>query len=347
LIEGQRWLEAVLAGGHTLPPMLRARALNGAGRLAVRQGDHAAAQAMLEESLALWQPLGDMKGETQTLHSLGLVAIYRGDFPRAQSYFEQNLETWRALDDKLGMAQSLNNLGLALRYQHDYERAAEVFEECLALDRELQDQYGVAAALHNLGQMAHHRDDDVRAHKLLSESLLIGQQIGDRPNISARLADLAGVWVTQGQPERAARIYGAAAALREKVRATMYEGQRLAYERDVARGKAQIDATTWEAAWAEGRAMSLDDAYALALEELPSFAPETPSPSARENTYDLTERELEVLRLLVAGLTYGEIATHLVVSFHTVHAHVRSVYAKLGVTSRSQATRFATEHGLV
>jgi non-specific serine/threonine protein kinase len=288
-----------------------------------------------------------MKGEMQTLHSLGLVAIYRGDFPKAQSYFEQNLETWRALGDKLGMAQSLNNLGLALRYQHEYERAAEVFEECLALDRELQDQYGVAAGLHNLGQMAHHRDDDVRAHKLLAESLLIGQQIGDRPNISARLADLAGVWVTQGQPERAARIYGAAAALREKVHATMYEGQRLAYERDVARGKSQLDAATWEAAWAEGRAMSLDEACALALEELPSSPSLAPARLTPQNTYDLTERELEVLRLLVAGLTYGEIGEQLILSFHTVHAHVRSIYAKLSVNSRNQATRFATEHGLV
>jgi DNA-binding NarL/FixJ family response regulator len=124
----------------------------------------------------------------------------------------------------------------------------------------------------------------------------------------------------------------------------MYEGQRLAYERDVARGKAQLDAATWEAAWAEGHAISLDDAFALALEELASSPPGAP-PS--HNTYELTERELEVLRLLVSGLTYGEIAAHLTLSFHTVHAHVRSIYAKLSVKSRNQATRFATENGLV
>jgi len=244
------------------------------------------------------------------------------------------------------MCQALNNLGLVLRYREEFERAEEVYEECLTLARELQDPYGVGAALHNLGQMVHHMGDDARAHRLLVESLIFVRQIGDRPSISVGLADLAGVWAAQGQPERAARLFGAAEALREETGATMYEAQRLAYERDVARGAAQLDANEWEAAWAEGWAMSLDDAYSLALEELPPSTTGTTSLPAPRNTYDLTKRELEVLRLLVGGLTYGEIAEQLVLSFHTVHAHVRSIYAKLGVTSRSQATRFATEHGL-
>jgi DNA-binding NarL/FixJ family response regulator len=62
--------------------------------------------------------------------------------------------------------------------------------------------------------------------------------------------------------------------------------------------------------------------------------------------YDLSERELEVLHLLAAGLTYAEIADQLTLSFHTVHAHLRTIYAKLGVTSRAQATRLAIEQGL-
>ena len=130
----------------------------------------------------------------------------------------------------------------------------------------------------------------------------------------------------------------------------MYGGQRLVYKLNVERAAAQMDPDAWEAAWAEGRAMPLDDAYALALEELPGAPaapqlPATPDPESA-NTYNLTERELEVLSLLVQGLTYGQMATQLTVSFHTVHAHLRSIYSKLGVTSRSQATRFAREHGL-
>jgi DNA-binding CsgD family transcriptional regulator len=246
------------------------------------------------------------------------------------------------------MAQTLNNLGLALRYQGEFEQAQGAFEECLELSRELQHRYGIGAALHNMGQLAHHRGDDATAHRLLSESLAIGQQIGDKPNISARLADLAAVWAEQGDPIRAARIFGAADALREKTGATMYGGQRAVYEMNLQSAAAKIDADTWKSAWDEGRAMSYEEACALAVAELPTQTTSHAAFSAfNPKEYDLSEREIEVLRLLAAGLTYAEIAERLTVSFHTVHAHLRSVYHKLGVTSRSQAARFAVEHKLV
>jgi DNA-binding NarL/FixJ family response regulator len=94
--------------------------------------------------------------------------------------------------------------------------------------------------------------------------------------------------------------------------------------------------------------MPIDETCALAMEELPDKAAASKRaaiPTAAE-MYNLSERELEVLRLLVDGLTYARIAEHLTLSFHTVHAHLRSIYSKLGVTSRSQATRLATEHRL-
>ena len=342
--EGRRWLDSLLWGGYPLMPELRARALNGAGRLALRQGDYASAETMLQECLALRQALGDARGEIEVLDNLGLVAIYADDLATAQDYFQRSQEGWRTLGDSKGMVTALNRLGLVHRYQGDYELAARLYGEVLSLAREVQDTYYTAAALHNLGQMEHHRGNDARAHPLLVESLTLLQQLGDRPTMSTFLADIAGVWAAQGQPERAARLFGAAQALRDNMQVIMYEAQRRAYERDVARAGAQLDATAWEAQWAEGRAMSLDDACALALEDLP--APQAAAPAA-VNPYGLTEREVEVLRLLVAGLTYAQIAEHLTVSFHTVHAHLRSIYGKLGVTSRSQAARLAAQDGLV
>jgi DNA-binding NarL/FixJ family response regulator len=125
----------------------------------------------------------------------------------------------------------------------------------------------------------------------------------------------------------------------------MYEGQRLIYEHEVSQGSAQMGGEAWRAVWAEGCAMHLDDACALALEPLP-VSP-SPAPAETSADYGLTERESEVLKLLVEGLTYGEIAARLTLSFHTVHAHVRSIYTKLGVTSRNQATRLATNSRMV
>ncbi|HST03827.1 MAG TPA: tetratricopeptide repeat protein [Chloroflexia bacterium] len=336
--EGRRWMDSLLAPERILPPALRGRVLNGAGRLALRQGDYAAAETMLQTSLTIRHNLADTRGEMEVLANLGLAAIYQDDLVKAQSYFERSLSGWRLLGDKRGMVIALNRLGLALRYQGDFNAAAKLYEECKTLAGQLHATYFIAAALHNLGQMEHHRGNDIRAHSLLAESLVLVQQLGDRPSISQFLADMAGVWATQGQPERSALLFGASQVLRDNMGVIMYQAQRRAYEQDVAYGAAQLDAATWEAAWARGRLMSLDDVYAIAVEDLPS--------PPRDN-FDLTARELEVLRLLVAGLTYAQIAEQLLLSFHTVHAHLRTSYSKMGVTSRGQAARFAIEHGLV
>ena len=76
----------------------------------------------------------------------------------------------------------------------------------------------------------------------------------------------------------------------------------------------------------------------------------TPTPPARPAATSLdglTAREVEVLRLLAQGLTSAQIAEQLAISLLTVNTHVRSIYSKLGVTSRSAATRYALEHHLV
>jgi DNA-binding NarL/FixJ family response regulator len=99
--------------------------------------------------------------------------------------------------------------------------------------------------------------------------------------------------------------------------------------------------------------MSLEQAieYALGAEKPsaipPSSGPGQPSfPSVPEHTAGLTSREVEVLRLVAAGMTSAQIAAELFLSTRTVEAHLTSIYHKLGVTSRAGATRFALEHGL-
>ncbi len=69
--------------------------------------------------------------------------------------------------------------------------------------------------------------------------------------------------------------------------------------------------------------------------------------SQKAGTYGLSDRELEVLRLLVSGRTNRDIAGELVVSEHTVARHVQNIFGKLGVSSRTAATAFAFEHHLV
>lgn len=73
-------------------------------------------------------------------------------------------------------------------------------------------------------------------------------------------------------------------------------------------------------------------------------APAKTSPTSPEA---LTAREVEVLRLLAQGMTNPQIAKRLILSSHTVHAHVRSIYTKLDVNSRSSVTRYAIEQHLL
>jgi DNA-binding NarL/FixJ family response regulator len=169
------------------------------------------------------------------------------------------------------------------------------------------------------------------------------------------LAGMAGVAAAQGQAERSTRLFGAAEALFEAMGQVVEPGDRTEYDRNAAVARAQLGDHAFAAAWEAGRAMTIEQAIAEASEptpEVPAPAPvlpAAPSPTIAVAAYPagLTAREVEVLRLVAQGLTDAQVAQRLVVSAHTIHAHLRAIYGKLDVTSRAAATRFALEHHLV
>jgi DNA-binding CsgD family transcriptional regulator len=172
--------------------------------------------------------------------------------------------------------------------------------------------------------------------------------------VIACLNGLAGVAAAQGATVRAARAWGMAEALRNAVGVPISPVERANYERSVTAAHARLGEKAFASAWAEGRAMTSEQVFAM-LERIsmPVEAIDAQSPALMKPplspTYpsDLTAREVEVLQLLATGLTSAQIAEKLVISLLTVNTHVRSIYSKLGVTSRSAATRHAIEHKLV
>jgi DNA-binding NarL/FixJ family response regulator len=128
---------------------------------------------------------------------------------------------------------------------------------------------------------------------------------------------------------------------------------RAEYDHDVAAIRAHLDEPTFTATWAAGHALPLEQAIASVLEPSPEVTPPTPpatpppNPSIHIYPADLTEREVEVLRLLALGLSYAEIAAQLVISPHTVNRHLTAIYGKLDVTSHHAATCLAIDHHLV
>jgi DNA-binding NarL/FixJ family response regulator len=149
----------------------------------------------------------------------------------------------------------------------------------------------------------------------------------------------------EGKIVRATRLWGAEEMLREKLEDAVYTyvPDRALHRSQVAAARSQLDGGTWTAAWAEGRAMSLEQAVEYALDR-----PETLGTTASEPyPAGLSAREVEVVRLVATGLTNAEIAKRLFISPRTVNRHLNSVYQKLGVRSRAAATRFALERNLV
>ncbi len=193
--------------------------------------------------------------------------------------------------------------------------------------------------------------DAVAARRLYQESLTQLFEFNVyKENIAASLEGLAALEAGRGAPRQAARLWGAAEALREAIGAPMHPVNRASYEQAIALARAKLGEQTFRAAWAEGRGISPEQALATQEPVTGQVSPIPPStarqPSARAPA-GLTKRELEVLRLLTAGLTNRQIAERLVVSLPTVNTHVASIFNKLGVNSRSAATRYAVEHQLV
>ncbi|HMA33605.1 MAG TPA: tetratricopeptide repeat protein [Chloroflexia bacterium] len=271
LSEGRRWLDAALQPGAGAPApggapaALRAKALKAAGSLAGSQGDYAEAERLIEESLALSRALADPGGIGDSLNNLGLLSLDQGDYPRAQGYFEASLAVRRALGDRHGIAICLNNLGGVARHQGQYAEAKRFFKQSLVQRRELGDQWGLATTLYNLGDVAMDEQQHEQAKILYKESLALLGELGNRPLIAMCLAGLARVAGLQDQPGWAARLFGAAAALREAIGTPLRPADHLEYAHHVLAARRRLDEREWDAAWLAGRAMPPEQAIAFAL----------------------------------------------------------------------------------
>jgi predicted ATPase/class 3 adenylate cyclase len=224
LREAQAWVEALmaLAGPVTADAVdpvsasVRARALLTRGLLALLQGDRTAAEPWQEQAAALAQAAGDRRTTAYALISLGRLAWDQSDWERAASRFEASLTLFRQLGDRRGTGIALNSLALILLRQGELERAAANLAESLALARQVGDPRSIANALFNLGHVEWRRGEMAQAEALGQEALALSRDLGDLSLCIGGLEHLAMVGVAE-QAERATRLLGAAAAVRETI----------------------------------------------------------------------------------------------------------------------------------
>lgn len=331
-----------------------ARSLQGLGILLKDQGEYVKAHAMLEESLNLYSKLGNKYGTAITLFRLAQVLFLSlGDPATIHTLLEESLALFRELNVKVGIDHSYWLLAQVALQEGDVALARSLLEERMAITRQIGDRVSLAESLSDLAMVAAREDNYAAARALYEESLAISREIVSKWRIAPYLEGLASVLAAQEEFARAAQLWGAAGTLREAFGIPLPPVERAAYERAVAATRSYLGEKAFATAWAQGQAMTPDQVLsaqgrAKSLMPMPA-APASALPAAKSvapHPDGLTQREVEVLRLVARGLTDAQVAGNLIISPRTVHTHLNSIYSKLGVTSRSAATRYAIEHHL-
>jgi predicted ATPase/DNA-binding CsgD family transcriptional regulator len=355
LSEAQRLLAESISIGREVGAVFRrnlAHALAMLTHVSLLQGDPSTARELAEESARLFQEVGEAWGSALALNFLGRATLELGDPIAARPLLEESAALFRMIGDRQRLAMPLIALGLVALRLSDYAGARTHFEEALTVARETGDELYIAAALARLGTVALRVGDYQQAATLYGQSLALIWAQGYSESIALGLAGLAELANLLGQPERAARLFGAIEGLHEVSGIRLSPLRRAEHDRAVEGIHAQLDEATFVAAWAEGRTMSLEQILAN-QEAMPLHRPVLTAPPSTVTAFapplhvKLTPREMDVLRLLAKGLTSAQIAEQLVIGLVTVNSHVRSIYSKLGVTSRAAATRYILEHHLL
>jgi predicted ATPase len=270
--EGRRWLERLLGhppGASEVTPA-RARALVGAGALAWRAQDGPAARRWLVEARWACEAAAELAGLATALKFLGVIAL-KGpppDLVGAADLFERSLRVRRELGDRDGIASCLNDLGVLALDRGDYPRARTLLDESLQLCRALDNRYGTSFVLNNLSMLALNEGTYDSVPALLRESLDLARELGSREKVACALTGLASLAAVTAAPFSAARLFGAAEALRARIGVPMSPAEQSAHDRHLDRARADVLPSEWEAAMVEGREADVDTLLETAVAEL-------------------------------------------------------------------------------
>ena len=264
--EGRRWFAEALTQDDEAQPFTLLRVLRGAGALAYMQGDYKKFGDLYEQALSLSQRLGDQHGITRGIMASGLLALELGDYRRATVLLEESVVRARELGDKWLVGLTLQQLSDTVREQGDYERAARLGMESLSLCREVGDKYRTAVGLRAMGTVSLRQRDYSQATAFYAESLKLCQGMSNRWVSFQCLEGLGCIASARENDQQAAILFGAAEALRDPLRFSRRDAdQQAVLDQYVESVRTSLGDAAFSAAWAEGRAMTLEQAIECAL----------------------------------------------------------------------------------
>ncbi|HEX5688967.1 MAG TPA: tetratricopeptide repeat protein, partial [Roseiflexaceae bacterium] len=297
------------------------------GQALYSNGDFANAKQWFQQGLALSKQIGNQWSQAFSLANLGNVAYALGEYTEARRLLEEGLHIRRAIGDSRGVAICFNRLGDTAVALHEIDQAKERYTQSLALYREIGNQWGRAATLANLGRLARMQGHLGEATRLLQDALRLALNTQSVPQVSAIFMAFADLLRDHGENAWADELSHFATGEHETLDACRPHAARI---------------LEWTGAQNEDSVGSAHrKAPAAARPSTSERAPATEVPAG------LTPREVQVLQLVAQGLTDAQVAERLILSRRTVSTHLTSIYSKIQVASRSAATRYAVEHGLI
>lgn len=261
-VEGRRWTQHLLQRLVDVPLIYQPKFLFSAGHMAYM--DHLdAGRPLFSRARDISRDVGDRLQMAWALALLGYTMLPE---PQAATpTVEEGLALFRELNHQPGIAQALNILGEIARFSGDDGRARRLYEECLAVSQQTGERRRICFIYHNLTFLALHAGEVERARSLARQALDLARAMNNQLEMAKALATFAGTIGALGQPEQAARLFGASESALERMGAFHQPNDKREIDAMIAAARAQLDEVTFQAAWAEGRDLTLEQAVERAL----------------------------------------------------------------------------------
>ncbi|MDQ4045292.1 MAG: LuxR C-terminal-related transcriptional regulator [Chloroflexota bacterium] len=347
LATGRHWLE--LATRVTaLDDADRARIHLGLGTILHYQGEMERAGVELAHALTIAEASDDRHLIAYVLSALGNHAEDLGQYATAEERFNAARNLFAQETDPVNVAVALYHLGVVAFGMDDLDLAKEHLRDALHLSRETEDPWSAGAALGWLGLVQIVQGEHAEAASSIAEALATYLRIGSLERVAELLRRTALLANARGQAGDAVQLFAAASTMSDRLGSPPELPESRIYEEALDALREQLPAHTFTTLWNTGRVKPQQEAVALAQSALgmDAAAALASTQPPRQSKVPLSDREIEVLRLLAEGRTDADIAEALAISRRTAATHVRHIYDKIGVTSRAAAAAWAVRNGV-
>lgn len=342
--DGRAWLERAWNLNPEAPPALRVKALTALSMLSMLQDDLLVAARRLAEGTALAQEIGDDRCLAHTAVISAYLALCRGEFGQAIERGEECLARFQALGDAFWMNGARQVVARATFHQGQLSRARKLYEQVVHAARSMDDRYGLALSLQGLALVAQAQADHGPALRFYAEALAAAHALGETMILAQCLEGVASAAAALGHFRRAVLLFGAASTVQTKIAVSWLLADAVS-ERVLPALRDELGESSFAAAWDEGANNGLSNIVSGAMELAALDAEVITDPAVPRPFAVLTKREIEVMRLVIAGQSDKEIAAVLGIAVRTASNHVAHILEKLDVSTRAAAVAFSLSDG--